>query len=68
MPVCQIQNYNFETSEKLRVGAGHCWYSKISADIVKGKPNCIFLDEMQAIPGFENLLTDSISDRMLIFM
>ena len=52
----QVQSNNFEAPENLRVGDWQRWYDKISAGLVKGKTNYIFLDEMQAIPEFENLL------------
>ena len=56
VPSSQIQSYNFEAPENLRVGDWLDWYDKICANLAPGKANYIFLDEAQAIPGFEKLL------------
>jgi predicted AAA+ superfamily ATPase len=56
VPVRRIQSYNFEVPENLRAGDWQRWYDKICAGLVKGKPNYIFLDEVQAVPEFEKLL------------
>ena len=52
----QIQFYNFELPENFLNKSWETLYFEIKEKVKKGKPNYVFLDEIQNIPNFEKLV------------
>ena len=52
----QTQSYNFEDPKYNEMADWREIYDLIDSKLIKDKPNYIFLDEVQDIPGFEKLL------------
>ena len=52
----QTQSYNFEDPKYNEMADWREIYDLIDSKLIKDKPNYIFLDEVQNVPGFEKLL------------
>lgn len=52
----QTQSYNFEDPKYNEMTDWREIYDLIDSKLIKDKPNYIFLDEVQNVPGFEKLL------------
>ncbi len=52
----QTQSYNFEDPKYNEMADWREIYTLIDSKLIKDKPNYIFLDEVQNVPGFEKLL------------
>ena len=52
----QTKSYNFEDPKYNEMADWREIYTLINSKLIKDKPNYIFLDEVQNVPGFEKLL------------
>ena len=59
----QIQFYNFELPENFLNKSWETLYFEIKKKIIKGKPNYVFLDEIQNIQNFEKLVDGLFASR-----